>query len=229
MYDANGQYLWNESGKEIIPIFCSVDTAIFNVRLRESTNNNAVIAYQKEYLNIVGTDTAMITELYSTSINSDGEKIWDTEIVPLSLTSSYKLHTAMGNLVENQWVQAWEDNISNPSDYFNTGIYAQNISVDGQIGPLGIFSQPTETNSSLSIFPNPSASQLNISFELSDAGPVQIDLLDINGRKIAKIYHGKFKRGTHSITMEVDDLVNGIYLVRLQSDKSTSFVRLIKK
>lgn len=229
MFDADGQYLWNQNGEVIVPLLCSVDTAYFNVRLRESTDNNAVVVYQKEYLHIEEGDTAIIDQIFSMSIDADGEAIWNPEVVPLSLTSSYKMHKAMGNLVNNQWVVVWEDNIENPHNYYNTGIYAQNITVEGEIGPLGIFSPAANNEQILDIFPNPSRSLVNIKFKSQTSGTVQIDVMDVNNRLISRRYEDINNTGTYATQLNVSGLEPGIYLISLQTENVSAFGKLIKK
>lgn len=215
MFDAVGQYLWDEDGLEIIPLLCSVDTSYFNVLLGESTDNNALVAYHKEYLNIVGTDTAMITLSYATSINADGEKTWDTEIVPLSLSTSYKMHTALGNMVDDQWVLAWEDNISNPHDYFNTGIYAQNITADGAIGPLHMEEHNDNTSKyNLLNFPNPCNDFTSFTYNLPDRTAVSVDIFNVQGGRIVASEDIEQTSGSQHLSISTQQLPIGIYFYR---------------
>lgn len=229
MFDATGQYIWDANGKEIIPLLCSVDTAYSGVLLSETVNNNAIVTYQKEYLNIVENDTALVTSLYSTSIDEDGEKIWDSEIVPLSLSASYKLHTVVSNIVNNQLVFVWEDNISNPHNNFNTGIYAQNLSSEGEIGPLGIFDKPSNDNSGLIIYPNPSEDFVHLNYETEVSGILNINLLDVNGRIIKRLSGEALNAGNQSKYIDISDFESGIYFIQLQTNKTTVCGKLIKK
>jgi len=229
MFDTNGQYLWDEYGQEIIPLLCSEDTAYYNVRLQKSTNNNAVIVYHKEYLNTNGTDTATITHLYSTSIDADGEKVWDPAIVPLSLTTSYKLHTVMGNLIDNQWVVAWQDNIKSPENYFNTGIYAQNLTVDGDIGPLGIKPLIINDDYDINLYPNPTKDIISVKYNIKKASFVQLDLMDVNGKLVKHFYSGNKSQGMHSYELDASGLSSGIYLVKLKMGSTVVYHKIVKK
>ncbi|MBC8320962.1 MAG: T9SS type A sorting domain-containing protein [Bacteroidetes bacterium] len=228
LFDADGGYLWDANGLEIIPLICSMDTSYSGISLGQSMNNNVVLMYQKDYFSIDGSDTSLVTHIYATSLDTDGDMIWSPPLVPLSVTSSNKYQAALGNLVDNQWVLAWNDNISNPNNYFDFGIYAQNISVDGVLGPLSVPTLVKPDNITIVASPNPANNFVNIDYTLISNGRVWIDLLDVNGRVLKQYNDGKMTRGTYSQKIDISGLNPGMYIIKLQVNSSHVYCKIIK-
>ena len=65
------------------------------------------------------------------------------------------------------------------------------------------------------VFPNPAQSTLNIRF--ADASSYKVDVLDLTGRVTNTISNAR-----NSVVLQRGDLANGIYFVRLTSDKGTN-------
>lgn len=110
------------------------------------------------------------------------------------------------------------------------------ISLDALVTENGIVvSKIAETGIYLSyfkdlvVYPNPADKFISISYEKLLKGSVAAELTDLNGTSLK---HTTLKaRGTNSRLMEVDDLINGIYVLRfydqLIPDKSIITYRII--
>jgi len=77
-------------------------------------------------------------------------------------------------------------------------------------------------------FPNPVQNTLNISLN-HNGGPIQVDLFDLNGRKLAKIYRGILETGNQNIHWQANHLPQGTYKLVLQSKHGVSSTSLIKQ
>ncbi|PKP29773.1 MAG: hypothetical protein CVT99_15900 [Bacteroidetes bacterium HGW-Bacteroidetes-16] len=227
LFDSQGQYLWDENGHEIIPFLCAEDTSYSSIRLGKSTNNNAVLTFQKDYLSIDGSDTGMVSNVYALSLDLGGEMTWSPPVVPLSITNSDKYQSFFSNLVDDQFVLAWNDNISNPDDYFDFGIYAQNISVDGVIGPTSVFNNSKPDLVRVGLFPNPANRQVEIRYTLKKPCDVNIDLLNLDGSVIGSYSQDNCQIGTYSQPINIFGLSAGMYLIRMKSHHVTSYHKLI--
>jgi len=71
-------------------------------------------------------------------------------------------------------------------------------------------------------FPNPTNSKLTIKSKLSIN---EISIVDINGRLLNKF---NVSNENHDITLDVDDLSNGIYFLKIQTDNKEQTIRFIK-
>jgi flagellar hook assembly protein FlgD len=67
------------------------------------------------------------------------------------------------------------------------------------------------------IYPNPFNAQSTISFTLSDASNVKIDIFNIQGKKIDSFTETFYQEGIHQLNWNATTLPSGIYLIRMQS------------
>jgi hypothetical protein len=89
----------------------------------------------------------------------------------------------------------------------------------------GIPNINSSTNSII-IYPNPAEELVNVSFVSKDAGNYVISLLDILGRTV-KEESGKAFEGANTHLIYLDDLVKGVYLIKLQKGEDTFKAKLI--
>ena len=73
----------------------------------------------------------------------------------------------------------------------------------------------TDTQFGLSAFPNPAKDELNIEFELRTADQVQIDLVDIDGKKVITLLNKELAPGKHNYQRDLPKgkLAPGVYFV----------------
>lgn len=78
--------------------------------------------------------------------------------------------------------------------------------------------------------PNPFNPSTEISFSLEKESEVQIDVFDLKGRKMARIFQEVRPAGTHSFNYTPRKLSSGVYLVRMRagSFQATQRIMLIK-
>lgn len=80
---------------------------------------------------------------------------------------------------------------------------------------------------SLRAYPNPANSTTTLEYNLAEASNVTLQVYDMNGRQISSIDKGRQSSGQHSIQMNVQNLKNGIYMIRIITNKSTNTTKLI--
>ena len=229
LFSSDGNQLWADTGLVLIPLNCTMDTTYGNINIDESTNNNVVVTYLKDYNSTNGVKTGPTTHIYALTIDLVGDMVWSPPIVPISTTSSKKTRPVISNLVDDQWVVAWEDNIENSGDPDDYGIYAQNISVDGKLGPLSVPTISNTKNINVIISPNPVTDIVNIDYTLTSKGVVHFELYNIDGQLLFQNREGENSAGTHSKQLNVSGLNSGIYLIKLQVNNLVTYSKLIKK
>ena len=69
-------------------------------------------------------------------------------------------------------------------------------------------------------YPNPFNPTLNIDYYIPQTSNVTIDIYDINGKKVEKIFQGKNNKGKYSIHWDSNNIPSGVYFIKL---KSTNF------
>ncbi len=79
----------------------------------------------------------------------------------------------------------------------------------------------------LMVYPNPFKRLINIEFEI-DEGPVVLHIIDTNGRIIKEVINKKLSGGKHNIRYNTGHLENGLYFLKLVSNKSKHSKSIIK-
>ncbi len=84
--------------------------------------------------------------------------------------------------------------------------------------PLDTRTVPTP-GADLHCHPNPFTDQLQVQFNLSDAGAVQLSVFDTRGHCAAVLLDGHLPAGHRSVTFDGSRLAPGVYFIRLQPAK----------
>jgi hypothetical protein len=85
---------------------------------------------------------------------------------------------------------------------------------------------PTSVNDilpqlSITLFPNPNAGNFNLQFDLTEASDVAVIITNLLG-EVCFTQNARYNSGSHITTIPADFLQNGIYLVRLQTQRGQS-------
>jgi flagellar hook assembly protein FlgD len=75
-------------------------------------------------------------------------------------------------------------------------------------------------------YPNPFNPTTTLKYEMGSAGPVSIDVFDVNGRKIRSLYNGIQIPGQHEIRWNAKDdrgrsMSSGVYLFKVNVNGKT--------
>ena len=133
-------------------------------------------------------------------------------------------------ILELYWYVAVSDNII--TTYSDTSTF--NISMSNLVaGELEIndIVLPNEYNL-FNPYPNPFNPVTMIKYITPEAGLISINIYDIHGREIAKLYNGIQIPGTHSLTWDASDYSSGIYFVtmfaRLKGKQAGAYINTQK-
>lgn len=74
-----------------------------------------------------------------------------------------------------------------------------------------------ESNVTFSIFPNPATDVVNMKYEVTEAGRIEIALVDLMGRKVSVLEQGNRNTGTYQAALELNT-APGIYLVQIYNN-----------
>ncbi|MDD5571474.1 MAG: M64 family metallopeptidase [Bacteroidales bacterium] len=90
--------------------------------------------------------------------------------------------------------------------------------------------QSTVYETEIEIFPNPFSENFSINMKLEKSSKVNIDLFDINGRKVAAILQNQQISGTNKINHNFSDtnLASGIYILRFNIDGNVINKQIVK-
>lgn len=82
-------------------------------------------------------------------------------------------------------------------------------------------------NQIINIFPNPADNQVQISLNLEAPTIVEINIFDKNGNIIKSILSEKAEAGIYSKSININDLENGMYLIKVKAGDFESIERVI--
>jgi hypothetical protein len=92
---------------------------------------------------------------------------------------------------------------------------------------VGISEENNEFNS-VAIFPNPTSTDVTISFDLATSSNATITLSDLSGKVISVSNMNNLATGTNSANIQTTNLVAGIYYVTLEANGSIVTKKVIK-
>lgn len=84
-----------------------------------------------------------------------------------------------------------------------------------------------ENQNDIIAFPNPSDGCFTLKYDLTSDCEIQIDLLDISGKRIQNIYNGFAEKGTHTIINKFAGLKTGIYLCRMTTKNNCKTIKIV--
>ena len=83
------------------------------------------------------------------------------------------------------------------------------------------------TSNPLSVYPNPLSEMATVRFE-GDGGEAAIDLMDMYGRSVGKIFHGRTQASLNQVRWNTTSLRPGRYFVVLQSARGKQVFSVVK-
>lgn len=83
------------------------------------------------------------------------------------------------------------------------------------------------TDHDMDLFPNPAANQARLEWELDVPTEVQIDLYDLQGRKVQQIEAGRLAAGAHSLRIDRNGLPAGMYVLKITLGTETQVKKLV--
>lgn len=79
----------------------------------------------------------------------------------------------------------------------------------------------------LTVFPDPSSTDVNLQFTLQEAGTVRGFLYDLSGRNLLSLVNSKMDAGTHQLSIDVRQIPSGTYLCTITTGHYSEVKKLI--
>lgn len=225
-FSNTGERLWTDEGEIFDGWYQWLDTAVCIRGISPATDNDFTLFFETAYWELTP-DTIHLTDIYAMRINHEGDFVWDNEKPLISSANSNKGYMDFSNLFYNQWIAVWEDNRNDPDFEYETGIYAQNINIEGNLGPLGIKENNKFTANTLLNYPNPFSNSTTIKYIITKTGNVNISLFDSQGHYVKNIFNGNKTPGIYTLPFNGNDLSPGIYLYKIKTDNYNAFNKMI--
>ena len=225
-FSNTGERLWTDEGIMFDGWYQWLDTAVYIIGISPATDNDFTLFFEKEYWEL-SPDTVEVTNYHAMRIDKDGDFVWDNEKPVISSANSTKFGLVFSDLVYNQWIAVWPDNRNDPQFEREIGIYAQNISIDGNLGPTGIKENNKFTANTLLNYPNPFSNSTTIEYKITETGNVNISLYDHQGHFVKNIFNGIKTPGTYTLSFNSNKLSSGIYLYKIKTDNYNAFNKMV--
>lgn len=90
----------------------------------------------------------------------------------------------------------------------------------------GVGIEESSVYENLSVFPNPTTGELNISFDVEKAGKLQVRLTNLNGQVVVDEELGAFN-GNYTNSFNLSDQAKGVYLLSIISEKGKTDRKIV--
>jgi len=216
----DGSLKWGDLGK----IFAgfTMDTIWYIEAVKPIPDHDMLILVDQEYDSIIPPDTVQFDQLFAIRIDSMGSMVWSPQQVLMAATQGTKYYPDMSDLSEDMFVVSWNENRDSP--FWPEGtVYAQNISLDGKLGPMGV---PfiTGQESDLLLYPNPTDGVSWLKFKKPVAGMVEMEIFNPYGQRISAMSLD-LESENYTIRLSAESLPSGFYLIRIRSNGEESLVK----
>ncbi len=170
-------------------------------------------------------DSRLITEVAGTlKLRSPGESLTLTHLDTMDDLLQFVVHRKGSDEPDEYTLSSGEELTIAGSD-----ISEIDVSVEA-VNSNEFESQQPESISLSQNYPNPFNPTTIISYQLPNAGSVQLELFDMTGQRIAVLKEGMQSAGSHTVEFDASSLSSGVYIYRLQTAGSvlTRKMTLIK-
>jgi len=191
--DTNGVLLLGTNGVVVDPPVTSITTP---VGFAQNGSNGTIIYYDGSFGQQV---------IKATTINATGIKQWITSSTSICSNLSNKDDIGITKFINDQIIVAWADT------RIDQGVYAQNLNMDGTIGPLAVGINSIEKTESNFLFQNPS-SDLIIRSSLDKSQNNLLRIYNYAGSILIQEEINSIK--DQKILIETTNLSDGIYVVQ---------------
>ena len=200
-----------------------------------STLQNPKLIFQYSFAakNIIDSDKL---EIYT---SSDCGETWNLHFILMGSLLATTSNLVSQNFVpnNNQWRRysvpfnssaSNSDNVLVKFKYTTGGgnnFYLDDIQIDGMI--VGI--EEKRVSGDINLYPNPANSDAILEFELEKNENVNVEIFNIQGKKINEQYLGQMDAGKHQLKLNIRDIPKGVFFVKVHISNKYFFSKLVKQ
>ena len=254
-YDANGNFekgintrAWNPITQNWATPAYALDTNYYFSQPKVSVNANGLVAltYQaiRLYTDTITPDVGQLNFYLNDSqtnpnlwtVNNGSPLLGDPAVYDWSLNTTYgdlnhfyiitqESDTITGNAPTNP-----PNGVRFGSNYLNLVFRALDVSpsVITDIEEPSTKSTLNKYDSfDFNLYPNPVISFANIDYVLVSQSNVSIEILDLMGKSVAKVFEGKQSAGSYKTVFEPNGLSNGVYLCKITVNNQSAIKKMI--
>jgi hypothetical protein len=254
-YDANGNFAkgiyadaWNPNTQSWSPYSYALDTNYYFAQPKVSVNKNgySALTYQavRLFSDTLNPDVGQLN-LYlndaqnnpnTWTVNNGNPLLGDPAVYDWSLNTTYgdnnnfyiitqESDTITGNAPVNP-----PNGVRYGNNYLNLVFRALDVSpalVTDIEEPSTKSTLNKKESFDFNLYPNPVTAYTTIDYSLIGASNVSIEIFDLMGRSVAKVFEGKQGAGTYKATFEPNGLTNGVYLCKVTMNNQVAIKKMI--
>jgi hypothetical protein len=93
---------------------------------------------------------------------------------------------------------------------------------------LGVLNPNEEKSLSVSVVPNPTDDMISVNYALSQTTDCRVMILNLQGEVLQTLSFGRQSEGNHSVSVHLEGLPTGMYVVRVMADGENGVKKIIK-
>lgn len=118
---------------------------------------------------------------------------------------------------------------SNPPSTHVVSFMSPKLPCSGKLHIKDLFSDEDFTRTDLSVYPNPTTSELVIKYKINIDAVVKMQIFDIFGKRVVHELSEHHFKGEHQKQINVQNLPDGFYFVELQIGKERKLAKFLKQ
>ncbi len=138
------------------------------------------------------------------------------------LWNYYQTDSNLSVYANDRFIEAYKDRMA----YLKANPSAMQL-IDEQVAASSI-EQGTQYSGKIVLYPNPARTNMYIAIQNADNGNINVSLLDMQGRNLIN-YQDIVSNSFYQKAMDISNLSNGMYLVRVQTGTQNYVAKLIKE
>ncbi len=109
--------------------------------------------------------------------------------------------------------------------------YAYDVAPNGGYYTTGVSSLPNQNTRrfEIDVSPMPFSDKVEFKFDLAIGGYTSLDVLDLQGKILTKVFRKNLEQGSHSVTWNGGGLPTGVYFYQLKSGDGVKTGKIIRK
>jgi len=226
--------IWNDGGSDCARVNSSTYSAsgTRSIRLRDNTNSSVMTT---DNLNLAGFEEVTISFNYTGRSMETGEDFWlqgrTSNSASYQTLSTWVSGTDFTNNVAGSETVVITGNFTSTTRFrFRCDassnadqVFIDDVVIEGCANSSREIEKETislnddvKDFSDVKVFPNPARDILNIAFDSKVEGQVQVNVLDLAGKRLMNSTESSLK-GSNTLSLQVGDLQGGVYYIHLNN------------
>jgi len=146
-----------------------------------------------------------------------------TPVQEQKLYNYYKTDNTLAQFSGDRFIEAYKERMA----YLDSHPTALQEVNDKAAASSGI-AQTFSNSPSIMLYPNPAKSSVSVTLENTDHGNINLSVVDLSGKTVMN-FRDNIKGSFYQRNLDISLLSNGIYFIKVQTDKQTYTSKMVKE